>query len=967
MGSRFRSGCDKAAQRYVLSLASSRSGLIIAILGLLAWSVLLLRVGGALSRPQDAWILGEPIDAVYTWVNGSDPAFIASKMFHKQNELRGTDTHEDAAQIHVESEDSRFRDNDELRFSLRSLEQHAPWLRHIYIVTNGQVPTWLDRDNPRLSIVAHQEIFTNRSHLPTFSSSAIEVHLHRIKGLSNKFLYFNDDVFLMKPVYPDDFYTLSGGQKLFFTWDVPPCAGACHSKWIGDGFCDTACNVTSCAFDGGDCANVTRNSQFEAEKKCSPSCMLSWLGDRYCDAACNVASCGFDLGDCGLDGIKEAFQSVDVMQLPDHLDVYNESAIYFNLSSTYPHVQTFRAYHTTTKAVSAVRVSQKLQVLIVLFAPAFSRADSSITITLSGLATQEAVHFWGPSHVRNGTAWLAPPNSTQIRVMTDYSLQSAQPGARGLQPLQLAFNFTKHYDPTHIRPESPPAPEPRRRPTNSMFDSRDMFADLKEHDDRWLDEDDYDADWDDQYSFRHQVMGPPMRPPPRTPNPVWSSMNDLSSPGDPPSSPQMPSQSRDFITSSSVKETGGLSSKTARHSLLEAGQPEEAHGSDTSGGSATNVSHTASAVTKTAVGSTSGSEAASGHSSHARPASQGALGAAGHDMPGEAEVLVRGQEDLHGASRRLLDVFGESLRHVDNLLNARYGGSDRKVLAHMPHLLDRTVLTEMMAAFPKEFDTTSSHKFRSGDDMQYAFAYYHFLALEQRRRTPQEVMADGDLDGDGRLSSNELQTLILQYKRRSPAVTWRRTDTTLSRSEVLKVLREIQSSTTIHPAGSNEMLPIPITHLAAHQSLVQLLEQRIGWQPVHKSQEGDAKQVGFIMLTSNLSLVQQDLDRVRANPPKFLCLNDNFNDSISNSQQQEEVQNFLQAFFPNPSSFEQGPRAGFKSLIRLWHRHRRRIRAAMLLAMAGVAAKILHKRSSAQRSGLFSPGAPDRLPYARAP
>ena len=46
---------------------------------------------------------------------------------------------QDAAQIHVESEDSRFRDNDELRYSLRSLEQHAPWLRHIYIVTNGQV------------------------------------------------------------------------------------------------------------------------------------------------------------------------------------------------------------------------------------------------------------------------------------------------------------------------------------------------------------------------------------------------------------------------------------------------------------------------------------------------------------------------------------------------------------------------------------------------------------------------------------------------------------------------------------------------------------------------------------------------------------------------------------------------------------------------------------------------------------
>lgn len=45
-------------------------------------------------RPSDAGTLGEPIDAVYTWVNGSDPAFIASKMLHKHNELRETDTHE---------------------------------------------------------------------------------------------------------------------------------------------------------------------------------------------------------------------------------------------------------------------------------------------------------------------------------------------------------------------------------------------------------------------------------------------------------------------------------------------------------------------------------------------------------------------------------------------------------------------------------------------------------------------------------------------------------------------------------------------------------------------------------------------------------------------------------------------------------------------------------------------------------
>ena len=77
----------------------------------------------------------------------------------------------------------RFEDNDELKYSLRSLEKHAPWVRNIYVVTNGQMPSWLDLNHPRIHLVTHEEIFLNKSHLPTFSSPAIESHLHRIKGI----------------------------------------------------------------------------------------------------------------------------------------------------------------------------------------------------------------------------------------------------------------------------------------------------------------------------------------------------------------------------------------------------------------------------------------------------------------------------------------------------------------------------------------------------------------------------------------------------------------------------------------------------------------------------------------------------------------------------------------------------------------------------------------------------------------
>ena len=107
------------------------------------------------------------------------------------------------------------------------------------------------------SHVFQEEIFTNKSHLPTFSSPAIECHIHRIPGLSKKFIYFNDDVMLGNQVYPDDWYTPVHGQKVYLAWAVPNCNEGCPPSWVGDGYCDMACNVSSCNFDGGDCRNWT--------------------------------------------------------------------------------------------------------------------------------------------------------------------------------------------------------------------------------------------------------------------------------------------------------------------------------------------------------------------------------------------------------------------------------------------------------------------------------------------------------------------------------------------------------------------------------------------------------------------------------------------------------------------------------------------------------------------------------------
>ena len=108
----------------------------------------------------------------------------------------------------------RFAENNELKYSIRALEKNAPWVRKIYIVTNGQVPSWLNTSHPKIRVVTHEEIFTNKSHLPTFSSPAIESHLFQIKGLAKRFIYINDDILITSPVKKEDFYTDEKGSLI---------------------------------------------------------------------------------------------------------------------------------------------------------------------------------------------------------------------------------------------------------------------------------------------------------------------------------------------------------------------------------------------------------------------------------------------------------------------------------------------------------------------------------------------------------------------------------------------------------------------------------------------------------------------------------------------------------------------------------------------------------------------------------
>ncbi|MER6452461.1 stealth family protein [Streptomyces sp900105245] len=151
-----------------------------------------------------------PIDVVYTWVDGNDPVHAARRQAHLSD---GT-----APRIHArETGASRYTSHDELKYSLRSLQMYAPFVRTVYLVTDGQTPDWLDTSATGIQVIDHKDVFSDPTALPVFNSHAIETQLHHIEGLSEHYLYFNDDVFVGRPVTAGHFFHGNGIAKLPFS------------------------------------------------------------------------------------------------------------------------------------------------------------------------------------------------------------------------------------------------------------------------------------------------------------------------------------------------------------------------------------------------------------------------------------------------------------------------------------------------------------------------------------------------------------------------------------------------------------------------------------------------------------------------------------------------------------------------------------------------------------------------------
>lgn len=151
----------------------------------------------------------EPIDFVICWVDGADSAWTKKMKAYQPEQNEDANT-------------KRFRDWRLLKYWFRGIENFAPWVHQIFLITDHQIPTWLQINHPKLTILSHEDILPKKV-LPTFNSNAIELGVCIYNKLSEQFVLFNDDMFLLRPVKPTDFFK-----------DGKPCDSAIMAPIVQD-------------------------------------------------------------------------------------------------------------------------------------------------------------------------------------------------------------------------------------------------------------------------------------------------------------------------------------------------------------------------------------------------------------------------------------------------------------------------------------------------------------------------------------------------------------------------------------------------------------------------------------------------------------------------------------------------------------------------------------------------------------
>ncbi|XP_074554859.1 N-acetylglucosamine-1-phosphotransferase subunits alpha/beta [Halichoeres trimaculatus] len=849
---------------------------------------------------------------------------------------------------------SRFEDNEELRYSLRSVEKHAPWVRHIFIVTNGQIPSWLNLDNPRVTVITHQDIFQNHSHLPTFSSPAIETHIHRIPGLSQKFIYLNDDVMFGKEVWPDDFYSHSKGQKVYLTWPVPNCAEGCPGSWIKDGYCDKACNNSACDWDGGDCLGTAGNSRFAAgvggggpgggggqvwqfagglgglggTSYCNQGCANSWLADKFCDQACNVLTCGFDVGDCGTEHFGELHRVTLLRNQSLYTLPIGETRPYFSFDKLARRVS--EAHVSDNSVLRHTSVANKWKTIHLLlhsghnatqiqYNLTFQREDDTeFTMSFSVAVDTRAVPQSNVSKPVKKDASIEPtptPTPEPVFPFSDIPEEKRGPKVQKMQPggteavIEIpAMNVSLL--PAAVRSELQKLEEKLLIGDITLKGYNLTKAEILKH-----------------YRSQQQVSE---SHPGKVKSKPYKDLEGEQLEGKQPLGDQTGKINK--INQTSKDELSKKDALEQKKPALIPVHVDDEHVKDVEAPKRYNLNAAIERpIISKLLGSISKTKSAENQAEPADAAGKGPIGRrlqhfTSSDrgfLPWERrkyfQELLEEEERLQkelsyetdgGATgRKLQDTFADSLRYVNKLLNGQFGFTSRKVPAHMPHMIDRLIMQELQDTFPEEFDKTSGHRVRHSEDMQFAFSYFYFLMSAQQQLNVSEVFDEIDTDHSGVLSDREIRTLATRIHELPLSLQ----DLTGLEQMLINCSKSLPTNLTqlhlVNPtqeAYYDPSMPPVTKGLILHcKPITERIHKAFKDQNKYKFEIMGEEEIAFKMVRTNVSHVVGQLDDIRKNPRKFICLNDNIDHSHKDAATVKAVlRDFYESMFPLPSQFE---------------------------------------------------------------
>lgn len=806
---------------------------------------------------------------------------------------------------HEDISASRFTDNEELRYSLRSLEKHAPWVQHVYIITDGQIPHWLNLDNPHVTIVTHEEIFPNRSHLPTFSSPAIECHLHRIPKLSKKFLYLNDDVMFGKDVWPEDFYTHTKGQKVYLSWPVPNCAEGCPSSWIRDGYCDKPCNNSQCQWDGGDCTNdnplvpypggsihhegsIATFFQTKSEKNhCNEDCTDTWLADRYCDKACNVLECGFDAGDCGTENYGRLYEMVLIDSQKEYRMPDGELVGYFNLTEFISgNISVTEGFYDDQPVTRSIAISLKYSVMTVVLYP--NHNETNITITLKGekqkqpfeklfyliISTKQKLHV---QEAKELNATEVSPTEEEEIIFEEFGSDHRfpkfvqQPGNRSMENAMYAsVNISASRLPEdllkklHLLSEELSRGEltemgfaRRKSEYISAYISSNISSESEKK--QLLV---FESDLNSSVSKNLSKILPSN----------WTSKVILS-----------PKQDRKIVPAQPILNVARiLEEKTTKRLQVRMFLPQVVQTQRSVKASNAPASSLRNYFEKL---------------SNATKAKEKLMKQMTYRTP-----VIR--------QRHLLDTFGDSLRHVNKLYNEAFGYEARKVPSHIAHFVDADVMSRLTTRFYDAFDVTSSHKIRSSNDMQFAFSYYYYLMSEMESVTTNEIFDMFDTDNSGTWSDREIRTVLARLHD-LPLDFVAVNDFeqhVINCSVILPELHQTVPTPQYERYYDSKLPTVTKALVNACSPISDMLLKQYGQRKKNKFEIVGEEEVAFKMIHNNLSQVLSQIDDIRKNPKKFICLNDNMSHGTKEADViRAVIQDFYESLFPTRSQFELPP------------------------------------------------------------